>query len=166
MRYSRRERAFYCWVHNLVSTVHTESMEEKKQFWLTGIKYAGITLGVYAVLRFLLPYVIPFLIALLLAKWIHPLVWKLKRGRKLAGSISLIAVFLAAAGTVILGVYALSFPCQKLFDNRDRLIAQCTDFWYGCCCQVEKTLGISLDGINVFWKERFAGVGKHSSRRF
>lgn len=135
-------------------------MEEKKQFWLTGIKYAGITLGVYAVLRFLLPYVIPFLIALLLAKWIHPLVWKLKRGRKLAGSISLIAVFLAAAGTVILGVYALSFPCQKLFDNRDRLIAQCTDFWYGCCCQVEKTLGISLDGINVFWKERFAGVGE------
>ena len=60
LRYSRRERAFYCWVHNLVSTVHTESMEEKKQFWLTGIKYAGITLGVYAVLRFLLPYVIPF----------------------------------------------------------------------------------------------------------
>lgn len=140
--------------------IHTESMEEKKQFWLTGIKYAGITFGVYAALRWLLPYVIPFLIALLLAKWIHPLVRRMQRGRKLAGSVILIGVFLAAAGAVILGVYALSFPCQKLFDNREVLVTQCTEFWYDCCCQVEAALGISLDGINVFWKERLAGVGE------
>lgn len=133
-------------------------MEEKKQFWLTGIKYAGITLGVYAALRWILPYVIPFLIALLLAKWIHPLVRKMKKGRKLAGSVFLIIVFLAAAGAVILGVYALSFPCQKLFDNRENLAAQCMDFWYECCCRVEESLGISLDGISGFWKERFSGV--------
>jgi sporulation integral membrane protein YtvI len=133
-------------------------MEEKKQFWMTGIKYAGITLGVYAALRWILPFVIPFLIALLLAKWLYPLTGRLRRGKKLTGSVLLILVFVLVSAGIILGVYALSIPCQKLLDNRETLIAQCQEFWSGCCCQLENTLGIRLDGIGGFWKERLAGA--------
>ena len=133
-------------------------MEEKRKFWLNGIKYTGIAFGVYAAIRWLLPYVIPFLIALLLAKWVYPLVRRIRRGRKLAGSLILIIVFLAAAGAVILGVYALGVPCQRLLDNREVLFCQCTEFWKNCCCRVEEVLGISLDGVGVFWRDRLGGL--------
>lgn len=133
-------------------------MEEKKRFWFNGIKYVGITLGVYAAIRWLLPYVLPFLIALLLAKWIFPAVSKCKKGRKLLGSMLLILCFLGVAAAAVLGIYALSFPCQRLINHWQSITGNCMRLWEECCCKVEDTLGIRLDGVVSFWQQRLGGL--------
>ena len=120
----------------------------------------GISFGVYAAIRWLLSYVIPFLLALLLAKWLFPLIQRRKRGQKLLGSILLAACFVIAGAAVALGVYALSIPCQKLIDNREAIICQCLDFWNDCCCRVEEIFGVHLDGVILFWQKRFGGLGE------
>ena len=43
----------------------------------------GITIGVYIFLKYLLPLVIPFLLAVILSKWILPIVKWLKKYYKI-----------------------------------------------------------------------------------
>lgn len=144
--------------HIFFFSAHTFYMEERKQFWLTGMKYTGIALGVYAVIRWLLPYVIPFLTALLLAKWLYPAVRRIYRGRRLAGSLLLILVFSGFACALVLGVYGLSVPVQRLIDNREELTRQCMEFWRQCCDRIEEVFHVRLDGILLFWEERLGGL--------
>lgn len=140
-------------------------MEERRQFWLTGIKYTGIALGVYAAIRWLLPYVIPFLIALLLAKWLYPAVGRLGRGRKAAGSLLLILFFLGAAAAVFAGIYGLSLSVQKLLDGREELMRQGMEFWQSIRSRVETFFDIRLDGMFAFWQEKFGGVREKAAQK-
>lgn len=84
------------------------------------VRIAGITLAVYAMLRYLLPLVLPFLIALLLAKLLHPLVEKLHKKTKIKESLLsalVLLLFLALLG------WALWFVGKNLAIQIQGLVA-------------------------------------------
>lgn len=129
-------------------------MRVKKTLWLDGLKLIGITLGVYAFFKWILPLVIPFLIALLLAKWLHPLADRLHKKRKIPkGITSILSVLLALA---VLGVSiwligsAIGLSFTRLWEDRQMLTQRCLGIWDRCCCQVEAWTGISADRVDGF----------------
>lgn len=139
-------------------------MEAKKKFWINGIKYSGITFGVYAAMRWLLPYVVPFLVALLLAKWLHPWLDRCKKGKKLVGTLLLLIVFVGICAIFALGLYGLTVGCQNLMQNREAWIERGIQFWDGCCGKLEDIFGLQLDGVENFLSETTGAAGNQVSQ--
>lgn len=141
---------------------YTHSMEARKKFWIDGIRYTGITFGVYAAMRWLLPYVIPFLVALFLAKWIHPLLQKIKnkKGKKLVGALVLTLLFVSIVLAFAAGMYGLTLLGQGFAKNCEQWIASGKDFWETCCCQLEALSGLHLDRMEHFFSETAGSAGE------
>lgn len=127
--------------------------EELKKPLLEIVRISGITLAVYAAMRYILPMVIPFLIAALLAKQMHPVVEKLhKKTRLKHGIIS--AVLLVLLLAVLAGLFwfvgeNLIEQLQKLFENlpvyHDKIII----LWKDYCIQLESWTGIEAETLNL-----------------
>ncbi len=116
------------------------------------VRIAGITLAVYAMLRYLLPLVLPFLIALLLAKLLHPLVEKLHKKTKIKESLLsalVLLLFLALLGWALWFVGKnLAIQIQGLVANMPLYHEKAGMFWNDCCSRVEDWTGIRAGTLN------------------
>lgn len=114
-------------------------------------KILGITLAVYACVRWLLPMVIPFFIAFLLAKLLNPLVEKLNKKLKIKrGTVStvLVGILVLAAGTaVILFLQTFLGQVRYVIANLNLYQEQAGVIWDKCCNQVEGVIGISAEEL-------------------
>ena len=120
----------------------------------------GITLVVFAALKWLLYLVIPFLIAFLLAKWLHPLARKLQMRWKWAGGVLLILLFGALALGIGLLVWGIAGSCQRLWQDRDAIASQCMTIWDQCCCRVAQATGFEgIDQMGDYMQSRLPDLG-------
>ncbi len=117
------------------------------------VRLLGITLAVYAAMRFLLPLVLPFLFAFFLAKLMHPLVEKLHKRLKIKrGIISLIILLLLLALLVVI----LWFIADKLIEQLRRLVGnlpvyqdQIIILWKDYCIRLEAWTGIQAETLDL-----------------
>lgn len=136
------------------------SMTERRKFILTGIKYTGITLVVFAVLKWLLILVIPFLIAFLLAKWLHPLAVKLQKRWKGAGGVLLIILFALIALGIGLLIWGIAASCQQVWQERDAIGGQLMAIWDECCCRIADATGFEgIDQMGDFLQAKMPDLG-------
>lgn len=127
--------------------------EELKRPLLEIVRILGITLAVYAVMRFLLPLVIPFLIAFFLAKQIHPIVEKIhkkiKIKRGLISMMILLFFLILILGILWFVVKNLIVQLQNLVTNfpiyHDKVIIM----WKDYCIQLESWTGIQAETLNL-----------------
>lgn len=127
--------------------------EELKRPLLEIVRILGITLAVYAVMRFLLPLVIPFLIAFFLAKQIHPIVEKIHKRLKIKrGFISMVILLFLL--TLILGI--LWFVVKNLIVQLQNLVTNFPVYhdkviimWKDYCIQLESWTGIQAETLNL-----------------
>lgn len=127
--------------------------EELKRPLLEIVRILGITLAVYAVMRFLLPLVIPFLIAFFLAKQIHPIVEKIhkkiKIKRGLISMMILLFFLILILGILWFVVKNLIVQLQNLVMNfpiyHDKVIIM----WKDYCIQLESWTGIQAETLNL-----------------
>ena len=127
--------------------------EELKRPLLEIVRIMGITLAVYAVMRFLLPLVLPFLIAFFLAKQIHPLVEKLHNKLKIKRGI-ISAVILLLFLLLLLGIVwflgeKLIVQLQNLVTNLPVYRDKVTIMWKDYCIQLESWTGIQAETLNL-----------------
>lgn len=127
--------------------------EELKKPLLEIVRLLGITLAVYAAMRFLLPMVIPFLIAFFLAKQLHPIVEKLHKKIKLKKGI-ISAVLLLLLLVILLGILwfvgkNLAVQIEKLFSNLPVYHDKITILWKDYCIQLESWTGIEAEALNL-----------------
>ena len=137
---------------NKSKTPHTDSMKrEAKESMRSVGKVLGITVVVYASIRWLFPLVIPFFAAFLLAKLLHPLVDRLEGKLKLKRSVW--SSILVGALLLLLGVVLFFFlktlvgQIKNVVDNLDLYKQQAGAFWQECCCQIENITGIKAELI-------------------
>ena len=127
--------------------------EELKRPLLEIVRILGITLAVYAVMRFLLPLVIPFLIAFFLAKQIHLIVEKIhkkiKIKRGLISMMILLFFLILILGILWFVVKNLIVQLQNLVMNfpiyHDKVIIM----WKDYCIQLESWTGIQAETLNL-----------------
>lgn len=118
-------------------------------------KILGITLAVYASIRWLLPLAVPFFIAFLLAKILNPAIVKLENIIKLKRSIwssILVGILLIFLGLIIFIFFKTLFEQVKnVVANIDGYRQQAGELWHECCCQLENITGIEAkifkDGV-------------------
>lgn len=114
-------------------------------------KVLGITLAVYAGLRWLFPLVIPFFAAFLLAKLLNPLVEKLENKLKLKRSIwasLLVGILLLLLGlAVFFFLKTLVEQIKNVTEHLPVYRQQAGTFWEECCCQIESITGIKAELI-------------------
>ncbi len=129
-------------------------------------KVLGITIAVYASIRWLLPLVIPFFVSFLLAKFLNPLVEKLENKLKLKRSIwssllvGLLLFLLGAA--VFFFLKTLAGQVKNVLENLDLYRRQAGEFWEECCCQIENFTGIQAEAIQNGVKQRMPAVLDHA----
>lgn len=115
------------------------------------VKILGITIGVYACVRWLLPMVIPFFIAFLLAKMLNPLVEKLNKAIKVKrGAVSafLVGILVLLTGVVIvMFLQTFAGQLQKLILNAEEYQRQAGMLWDTCCGQIEVITGIKAEEL-------------------
>lgn len=114
-------------------------------------KILGITLAVYACVRWLLPIVIPFFIAFLCAKLLNPLVEKLNKKIKIKRGIAsaiLVGILVLATG-VVLVIFLQTFMEQvrHVISNLGIYRKQAGLLWDNCCGQVEVVTGIGAEKL-------------------
>lgn len=114
-------------------------------------KIIGITVAVYAGVRWLLPMVIPFFIAFLLAKLLNPLVEKLNRKlhlkRTWVSSILVTLLIGIAIAAIVLFFGTLVGQIKTVMQNLDGYRNQAGEFWDNCCGQMEDMIGIKAETI-------------------
>ena len=127
--------------------------EELKRPLLEIVRILGITLAVYAVMRFLLPLVIPFLIAFFLAKQIHPIVEKihkkLKIKRGLISMVILLFFLILILGILWFVVKNLIVQLQNLVTNFPVYHDKVVIMWKDYCIQLESWTGIQAETLNL-----------------
>lgn len=139
---------------------HTESMTENTRIPIRKIIYLiGITLAVYAGMRWILPLVVPFLVAGILAVMLHrPVEFlrnRMKIPRPVAGVVS-IAIVLALV-LVPLGWLVWKGIGQIVLLVRDypALFQKAEEIWCQCCIRVEE-MGLCRAEIMEQWGEQRA----------
>lgn len=127
--------------------------EELKRPLLEIVRILGITLAVYAAMRFLLPLVIPFFIAFFLAKQIHPMVEKLHKKLKIKGGIisaAMLLIFLLLLLGIIWFVGAkLMAQLQSLVTNLPIYRERVTIMWKDYCIRLETWTGIQAETLDL-----------------
>lgn len=125
-------------------------------------KLLGITLAVYAGIRWLLPMVIPFFIAFLLAKLLNPIVEKLNRKIKIKRGILsavIVAILMLMTGIVV-GIFIKTFAeqVQNVVSNLDGYQKEAGVLWDNCCNQVEVITGIKAETVQQNVEEHIPEV--------
>lgn len=121
----------------------------------------GITLAVYAGMKYLLPLVIPFLIAGILVKMVRPLIEKLHGILKIKREWIFSFLLVIFSGVLILLVY---FLVTKLLEQF-RAFVQNFDVYYqnfqyfvdDCCEGLEHSLGLHVSDVKNFV---YTNIGK------
>lgn len=116
-------------------------------------KILGIALAVYLFLRFLLPLAIPFLLALLMAKWLYPIIEKLHKTLHIKRGL-LAGIALLSFLTIL--IWAVWLLGKNLAGQMQLLIANWPDYWesagqfgYSCCVQIESWTGYKAEEIEL-----------------
>lgn len=145
--------------------MHTNFMQnEMKKSVQSIVKIIGITLAVYAGLRWLLPVVIPFFISFVLAKLLNPMVeklnkkWKWKRGvwsSILVGLLSLLAIL-----AILIFLKTFFEQVKNVVENMEFYRQQADLLWDNCCVQVEHITGIQSETIHEEVEKQFPIVIK------
>lgn len=131
---------------------HTRIMKSEMKESVRNIgRILGITLAVYAGIRWLLPVVIPFFLAFLLAKMLNPIVEKLnKKIRIKRGVVStlIVGILVVLTGVAIV-IFLETFmqQIQYVISNLDGYRQQAGKLWDNCCGQVELITGIKAEII-------------------
>lgn len=127
--------------------------EEMKKPLLEIVRILGITLAVYAFMRYLLPLVIPFLIAFLLARQIHPIVEKLykklKIKRGILSALLLLVFLILLLGVLWILVKNLAEQLQNLIGNLPVYHEKVIIMWKNYCIQLESWTGIQAEILNL-----------------
>ena len=124
---------------------------EMKESMRRIIRISGITLAVYACIRWLLPMVIPFFIAFLLAKLLNPLVEKInkkikvKRGVVSALLVGILVLIMGAA--LVLFLHTFIGQVQHVVSNLPVYRKQAGVLWDNCCGQIEGLTGIRAEEL-------------------
>ena len=131
---------------------HTKIMKSEMRESVRRIgKILGITLAVYACVRWLLPVVIPFFIAFLLAKLLNPLVEKLNKKIKIKRAVAstiLVGMLVLATGVVlVLFLQTFMEQVRHVIDNLGIYRKQLSVIWDNCCGQVEMVTGIEAEAL-------------------
>ena len=120
----------------------------------------GITIAVYAGIRWLLPLVFPFFIGFFLAKLLNPLLerlgWRMK-GRRARGILStaLVVFFSAAAIAASAAFVKILFDqAVNIAENFDGYRTQAVNLWNSCCGRIEAFTGMHSGTVQ-------AGVQKY-----
>lgn len=155
--------------HKKRKTPHTDSMKKEAKESMRSIgKVLGITLIVYAGIRWLLPLVIPFFLAFLLAKFLNPLVEKLENKLKLKRSIwssLLVGILLLLLGlAVFFFLKTLIEQMKHVMDNLDLYRQQAGEFWQECCCQIENMTGIEARMIQHGVEKQLPEMMNHAKQ--
>ncbi len=138
--------------------------------WKRRISIAGIVIGVYLGLRYVLPVTIPFLIGWGLAVWLHPIAVKI--GKKVHLKESVVGGFfmlllLAGVGALLwIGVDTLIVQLKAWMTNFPAIENKFYQFVDQCCCAIENTVGISqaesrrfiLDNVGKMQKNFIQGI--------
>ncbi len=128
-------------------------------------KILGITVAVYACIRWLLPLVVPFFIAFLLAKILNPLVEKLEK--KLRGKRSIWSSILVGLLVLMLGALLIYFlktlleQFVNVAENFEEYKRQFQMFFNDCCCQVEAVTGIQAQVIQDGVQKQLPELMRH-----
>ena len=122
--------------------------------WKRRLTILGITVGVYAGFRFLLPAVIPFLAAWMLADFLYPAAVKIEKKTKIQKSIAgavMLTLLLATVGVVFVWLF------QELLGQMKRavlhipgLLEWCKRLLDSCCLLIEKNTGILQEDSRAF----------------
>lgn len=131
---------------------HTKVMKSEMRESMHRIsRILGITIAVYACIRWLLPMVIPFFIAFLLAKLLNPMVEKLNKKLKLkrgAAAAILVGILVIAAGAATaLFLKVLTDQIQHIVSNLAGCRRQAGMLWENCCGQLESWTGVEAESL-------------------
>ena len=122
----------------------------------------AVTIAVYLGMKYLLPLVIPFLAALFLARFMQPLIRKIRKRLKINSGL-LAGIFLLIAGGLLF--FLLFLLTEKLISQIVYLLnhlslyeSRLRNILYGCCCSLEDWIkipaeqlqNIILENITVF----------------
>lgn len=129
-------------------------------------KVLGITLAVYAGLRWLFPLVIPFFAAFLLAKLLNPLTEKLENKLKLKRGIwasLLVGILLLLLGlAVFFFLKTLLEQLRNIMEQFPSYKQQAGVFWEECCCQIENITGIKAELIQIRVEKQLPSLINHA----
>ena len=139
---------------------------------------AGITFGVYAVFRYLLPLVIPFFIALGLAALLEPLVERIQRGTALSfmgrrfklpagliGGVLLLAFGCAIGTGLYLGAAKLFKEGRLLLDNLPQLIAGADQILTVWCRRAEELFRLQEGRMTELVRDGLRALGSYGASR-
>lgn len=111
----------------------------------------GITIAVYACVRWLLPLVVPFFIAFLLAKLLNPVVEKLNQKMKIKRGIA--SVVIVGSLVVLIGSVLVMFlwsfleQVRHIISNLEYYQRKVGMIWENCCGQMEAITGIRAEEL-------------------
>ncbi len=125
------------------------------------LRVTGITLAVYAGMKYLLPLVIPFLAAAILVKMVRPLLEKLHSALKIKKEWIFVFLLTVFSTAVLLLGYFLAAKLLEQF----RAFVQNFDFYYqnfryfvdDCCEGLERSLGLHVSDVKNFV---YTNIGK------
>ncbi|MDO4339157.1 MAG: AI-2E family transporter [Eubacteriales bacterium] len=108
---------------------------------------AGITVGVFAAYRWLLPAALPFLAAWMFAAWLHPVAVKIEKKTKIrktfVGTVLLAGIFGALGFLLYLGISEIFAQIKTVISNFPVLKKWCGIFLDNCCGTIEEITGIA-----------------------
>lgn len=124
-------------------------MTEKKKI----LTIMGVTLAVYAGIKYLLPYVIPFFIAWILVCLLHPLLTKIRRKlpwkKEILAGLLLTALFLLTGTVLYFFCGAVMKQVARVVANFDQYYNEICNMVDDCCTIVERKAGIREGGIRI-----------------
>lgn len=137
---------------------HTVCMTEKTNQTIKNMLYIlGITIGVYAGMRFLLPIVIPFLIAFVIAWILRKPTGALCRLTRLPrGLVSMVLVILFVALIAVpIGFLLYKGGCEAvtLLSDYEEWMQRAGRLWGSSCERLEQLSGIEADTIEQFGRD-------------
>lgn len=111
----------------------------------------GITIAVYACVRWLLPLVVPFFIAFLLAKLLNPVVEKLNQKMKIKrgiASVVIVGSLVVLIGSVlVMFLWSLLEQVRHIISNLEYYQRKAGMIWENCCGQMEAITGIRAEEL-------------------
>lgn len=111
----------------------------------------GITIAVYACVRWLLPLVVPFFIAFLFAKLLNPVVEKLNQKMKIKrgiASVVIVGSLVVLIGSVlVMFLWSLLEQVRHIISNLEYYQRKAGMIWENCCGQMEAITGIRAEEL-------------------
>lgn len=118
------------------------------------IMIGGITLAVYGIFRYLLPYVIPFLSAYILVHLMNPLVEKIQRKlpwkKEAILSVLLIVILGSCFALFYYGYCLLTEQLRRIAENFDLYYSRCCTAVDTCCRMAEEKFGVQTNEMRNF----------------